>query len=119
MADFGYEKLDAWKLGMDLVANVYVLTKGFPSQEQFGLTSQMRRAAISIPSNIAEGYGRGTKPALANHCRIALGSLFELRTELEIAVRTGVASEESARSLLEDAVRLSRVIDGFIRSLDA
>jgi four helix bundle protein len=119
LAEFGYEKLDAWKHGMELVASVYLATSTFPKSEQFGLTSQLRRAAVSVPANIAEGYGRGTRPMLAHHSRIALGSLFELRTELEIAVRTGIAAGEEIDVLLSQAVRLSRIFDGFIRSMDS
>jgi four helix bundle protein len=119
LAEFGYEKLEAWKLGMELVTGVYLATGRFPKSEQFGLVGQLRRAAVSIPANIAEGYGRGTKPMLVHHSRIALGSLYELRTELEIAVMTGIAPEEETKILLEQAVRLSRILTGFIRSLDS
>ncbi|AIE87864.1 hypothetical protein OP10G_4496 [Fimbriimonas ginsengisoli Gsoil 348] len=102
---------------MDLVEAVYRVTRRFPRDEQFGLTSQLRRSAVSIPANIAEGYGRGSKASLANFCRIAQGSLFELRTELEVALRTEVASAEELKPLQGMAVELSRMLDGFIRSL--
>jgi four helix bundle protein len=114
LAEFGYEKLDVWKLGMDLVTEVYRVTREFPTEERFGLTSQLRRASVSIPANLAEGYGRASKPAFANFARIAQGSLYELRTELEVAVRVGAASREA----LTLAGRLSRMLDGFIRSLE-
>jgi four helix bundle protein len=117
LAEFGYEKLDIWKTGMDLVTEVYRVTKEFPAEERFGLTSQLRRASVSVPANIAEGYGRGSKPAFANFARIAQGSLFELRTELEVAVRIEAASPEALRPLIEQATKLSRMLDGFIRSL--
>jgi four helix bundle protein len=118
LAEFGYEKLDVWKYGMDLVTEIYRVTKSFPSDERFGLTSQLRRASISIPANIAEGYGRGTKPAFANFARIAQGSLFELRTELEAAARIEAATREELSHAIGLAGRLSRMLDGFVRSLD-
>ena len=118
MGEFGYEKLDIWKEGMELVEAVYRLSKSFPPSEPFGLTAQLRRSAISIPSNIAEGSGRGSKPAFVNFARISQGSLFEVRTQLEIAVRIGFVTEEEVAPIMERAVKLSRMIDGFIKSLD-
>ncbi|RYG21796.1 four helix bundle protein [bacterium] len=106
-----------WQHGMELVREVYVVTRHFPREEQFGLTSQLRRAAVSIPANLAEGYGRGSKPAFAQFARISQGSLFEVRTLLEIAVTTQTAQEDQIAPLLERAVTLSRMLDGFVRSL--
>ncbi len=80
-----YKDLVVWQKGMELVSRIYVITKKFPVGEQFGLTSQMQRAAVSIPANIAEGYGRNTKNEYANFLRIARGSLTELETLLLIA----------------------------------
>ena len=102
---------------MELVREIYLLTRRFPREEQFGLTSQLRRAAVSIPANLAEGYGRGSKPSFAQFARISRGSLFEVRTLLEIAATTGTASQNDIDPLLERAVTLSRMLDGFIRSL--
>ncbi|MGV3617149.1 MAG: four helix bundle protein [Fimbriimonas sp.] len=104
---------------MDLVAEVYRVTKCFPAEERFGLTSQLRRASVSIPANIAEGYGRASKPAFANFARIVQGSLYELRTELEVAIRVGVASREALADSITLAGRLSRMLDGFVRSLES
>lgn len=117
LAEFGFEKLAVWKVGMDLVESIYKVTRNFPRDEQFGLTSQVRRAATSIPSNIAEGYGRGSKASLANFMRIARGSLFEVRTQLEIARRIGIISPEELNPIADKAVELSRMLDGFIRSI--
>lgn len=103
---------------MELVELVYRATRTFPREEQFGLTSQIRRSAVSVPANIAEGYGRSSKPHFANFCRIAQGSLYELRTELEVAARTGIAAKEEMQPLMDLAERLSRMLDGFIRSLN-
>ncbi len=117
MGEFGYEKLGVWQKGMDLVTEIYRVTENFPSDERFGLTTQLRRSATSIPSNIAEGFGRGTKPQLANFARISLGSVYELRTELEIAIRTGIAAREELDTAVDLSVELSRMLDGFIRSI--
>lgn len=73
-----YQKLDVWRSGMQLVEACYRLTRGFPADERFGITSQMRRAALSIPSNVAEGHCRRTAGAFLNHISIALGSHAEL-----------------------------------------
>jgi len=75
-----YRDLLVWQKAMDLVVQRYEITKGFPSEEKFGLVSQMRRAAVSIPSNIAEGHGRRSEKEFANHLWIANGSLMELET---------------------------------------
>jgi len=116
---FGYEKLGVWQKGMDLVSEIYKVTTNFPPDERFGLTTQLRRSAVSIPSNIAEGFGRGSNPQLANFERISLGSLYELRTELEIASRTGIAKREELVTAVNLSVELSRMLDGFIRSFAA
>ncbi|UKM63633.1 four helix bundle protein [Flavobacteriaceae bacterium GSB9] len=82
-----HKELDVWKYGMDLVELIYKVTSAFPDDERFGLTSQMRRAAISIPSNIAEGCGRKSDKELIQFLSIALGSVAELETQYLIAVR--------------------------------
>jgi len=91
----GYKDLIAWQKGMDLVVAVYGLTKAFPSDERFGLTAQVRRAAVSIPSNIAEGYSRKGKRDYLRFLEIALGSANEVETQLMAAMRLGFA--DSAR----------------------
>lgn len=88
-----YKDLVVWQKGMELVSRIYLITKRFPSAEQFGLTSQIQRAAVSIPANIAEGYGRNTKNEYANFLRIARGSLTELETLLLIAKQQSYCSE--------------------------
>ena len=86
---YGFEKLEVWKLGMDLVSDVYKIAGKFPDEEKFSLTSQIRRAAISVPLNIAEGSARRSKKEFASFVRIALGSLVEVKTCLEIAKNLG------------------------------
>ncbi|MCX7549348.1 four helix bundle protein [Xanthomarina sp. F2636L] len=82
-----HKELDVWKTAMDLVEEIYSLTSNFPSEERFGLTAQIRRAAVSIPSNIAEGAGRKGDKELVQFVSIAIGSLAELETQYLIAVR--------------------------------
>ncbi len=92
-----HKKLDAWKLSMDLVVDIYQATDRFPSQEKYSLIDQIRRAAISIPSNIAEGAARQTKKEFTNYLHIAQGSLSELNTQIELARRLGFLDDESWR----------------------
>lgn len=113
---FGYEKLEVWRRAMNLVDSIYALTKGFPKDEAYGLASQMRRAAVSIPSNIAEGHGRGSK-YFANSLRQATGSLFELRTQIEIAARQKYISDDDSQTIQAEAVEISRMLDGLHRKI--
>lgn len=99
-----YRDLRVWQAGMDLVVRVYRLTQGFPTHELYGLTSQMRRAAVSIPSNIAEGHTRESSKEYLHHLSIAQGSLAELETQIEIAGRlTYITPDQVAQSLTEVA----------------
>jgi four helix bundle protein len=84
--EYGFYRLEVWKLGMQLVNEVYLITKKFPNEEKFSLTSQIRRAAISVPLNIAEGSAKRTKKDFSSFVRIALGSLMETMTCLEISL---------------------------------
>jgi len=111
-----YRDLAAWKIAMDLVEDVYRLTKDFPADERFGLTAQMRRAAVSIPSNIAEGQGRRSSGAFANHVLIARGSLLELETQIQIANRLGYLPSPSADKVMSRCEELSRVLHGLARA---
>ena len=95
---------------MELVTQIYRLTQSFPREEQYGLTSQMRRAAISVPSNIAEGHARESSKEYLNHLSIVQGSLAELQTQVEIAERLDFVSTEAAEQALELSARLSRQI---------
>jgi four helix bundle protein len=112
-----YKDLVAWRKAMDLVVEVYRLTNGFPECERFGLTNQIRRAAVSVPSNIAEGQGRGMQKAFLLHLRIARGSLQELETQLLIASRLGYSTAEEISFVLALADEVSRVLSGLLRSL--
>jgi four helix bundle protein len=113
----GFEDLEVWRKGMDLVMQVYGLTKPFPSDERYGLTAQLRRAAVSIPSNIAEGRGRFGLRSFLYHLSVATGSLMELETQLRIAARLEYLKPEQARTLLEQLGEVRRLLAGLVRSL--
>ncbi|MGN0854737.1 MAG: four helix bundle protein [Kiritimatiellia bacterium] len=99
----GYKDLIVWQKGMELVEEVYRLIKAFPADERFRLGAQLSRAVVSVPSNIAEGYGRGSSSDYAHFLSIARSSLYEVETQLEIALRLGYLSViESAQSLINE-----------------
>src|SRR5512136_1860465 len=101
MAVKSYTDLMAWQKAVDLVEEVYRVTGHFPKEELYGLTSQMRRAAVSIPSNIAEGQGRNSRGEFCQFLGHAKGSLFELETQVVIAARLGYLSQQEESRLLE------------------
>lgn len=104
-----FKDLETWKVSINLVKIIYSLTSNFPKNEQFGIVNQMRRSAISIPSNIAEGYGRWGKIEYARFCRIAFGSAAELETQILISKELNFAPSEqfvSAEELLKQTQRL-------------
>jgi four helix bundle protein len=112
-----HKKLEAWKQSMDLVIEIYRTTENFPSQEIYGLTNQIRRAAISIPSNIAEGAARQTKKEFTNYLHMAQGSLSELDIQIELASRLGYFDQETFRMLDERLERIDKMITGLIHHL--
>ena len=112
-----YRDLVAWQRGMDLVEAVYRLSAFFPADERFGLTNQIRRAAVSVPSNVAEGQGRGIGGEFAHHLRIANGSRQEVETHALIAVRLGFVTESQAAPVLGLGDEFGRVNAGLLRSV--
>ena len=104
---------------MTLVERCYAATKSFPLDERFGLTSELRRAAVSIPSNVADGACRRTTPVYINHVSIALGSHGELETCIEIAFRLGYLSASSKDDLMQVSDTTGRLLNGLLRSLEA
>jgi len=114
----GHKDLVVWQKAMDLVTTVYKLTKSFPKSEVYGLASQMQRAAVSVPSNIAEGQGLKQTQAYARHLAIANGSLTELETQLEIARRLGYLTAED-EPVIDRAGEVGRMLAGLRRSLQA
>jgi four helix bundle protein len=112
-----YQGLVVWQRAMDLVAEVYVASRSFPREEVYGLTSQLRRAAVSIPSNIAEGEGRGSKKEFVHFLRIAHGSLREVETQLIIAERLAYLEANVLSKLIAIAEETGRLINGLMNSL--
>ena len=112
-----YRDLRVWQEGMDLVEAVYTATLSFPSDERFGLTSQLRRAVVSVPSNIAEGWGRGSTGEYKQFLRYARASLREVETQWLIAGRLGLLSPEAVASLEQRADRLGRQLLALMRAL--
>ncbi len=112
-----YRDLVAWQKAMDLVTTVYQITASFPKEELYGLTSQLRRAAVSVPSNIAEGQGRRGVAEFRHFLRQASGSLMELETQVMIAERLRYLSPESANHVLDRSAEVGRVLNGLINSL--
>lgn len=114
-----FRDLKVWQEGMDLAVACYVLTRPFPRDEAFGMTSQIRRAAASVPATIAEGHGRETRGEFVKFLRIAQGSLKELETHLLLAQRLTMGSAEQTDAALQRADRLGRMIRALLRSLQA
>jgi four helix bundle protein len=112
-----YRDLDAWKLSMKLAEECYRFTEGFPKSEAFGLAAHIRRSAVSIPSNIAEGHSRRSRTAYASFVGIAMGSQAELETQIELARRLGMGQEQDAVRLLESAADVGRVLHGLRSAL--
>jgi four helix bundle protein len=117
MAVRTYRELIAWQKSIELVTAVYEATQSFPKEEIYGLTNQMRRAAVSVPSNIAEGQGRGTPNELLHFLRIAHGSLQELETQLLIAERLSYLNSDKLENLLDQASEVGRLMVGLSKSL--
>ncbi|MEA5507585.1 four helix bundle protein [Halotia wernerae UHCC 0503] len=106
-----------WKRGIQLSVLCYQLTKHFPNSELYGLTSQIRRSAVSVPSNIAEGYGRVSKAEYIRFLQIALGSLRELDTQLIIAKEVGLADPNLFISVMKDVDDLQRIMVSTLQKL--
>lgn len=100
---------------MDLVIDLYQTTNSFPAREMYSLTDQMRRAAISIPSNIAEGAARQTKKEFINYLHMAQGSLSEVDTQIEIAMRLGYLGDQDVKELENKMQRVDKMLSGLIR----
>jgi four helix bundle protein len=112
-----FKELNIWKRSVDLAVKVYQLVQDFPKEEKFGLTSQITRCAVSIGSNIAEGAGRNTDKDFNNFLGIALGSSFELETQLIIATKIGIIDDEKFKSISSEILQVQKMINGFKRKL--
>lgn len=112
-----YRDLDAWRLAMDIVVSIYRITRAFPAAEKFGLVTQLRRAAVSIPSNIAEGHSRLGAAEFRRFVSIARGSVAEVETQITLSVALGFVAADETTSLSLELNRLSRMLFGLYRSL--
>jgi four helix bundle protein len=114
---FGFEKLEVWRKAIEFADVVYTTTRHFPADERFGLTNQMRRAAVSISSNIAEGSGRISRKDFARFVEIATGSLFEVVSQAYIGRNQGFLTDEQFETLYVSAEEQGRMLSGLRRSL--
>lgn len=112
-----HRDLQIWQKSMELVTKVYKEVDSFPGYEKFGLISQLRRSAVSIPANIAEGFGRRSKKEFKRFLNISMGSLFELQTELELSYNLNFLSKETFEHLYEDTREVERMMSSFISTL--
>ena len=114
----GYLGLDVWQKARVLAKDIYLLTRSFPREERFGLVQQMRRAAISILCNIAEGRGRRTRPDYRQFVLVARGSTFELQAQIIIASDIGYVPKPTAKALAKRASEIARRLSGLVRYID-
>ena len=118
MAVQHYRELVAWQVAMDLAEQCYRMTKVFPAEERYGMTTQIRRAASSVPANIAEGQGRQSTKEFLHFLGIARGSLSELETHLLLSQRVELSTPEAVDQLLELSDRVSRLLSGLCKALE-
>ena len=114
---FNFERLDCWHIAVEFADRIYEITSAFPAEERFGITNQMRRAAVSISSNVAEGCSRTSVSDYARFVEIASGSLFEVISQSFIARRRGFLADESFRDIYTQGERLGRMLSGLRSSL--
>jgi len=112
-----YRDLFVWQKSMALVTEVYSITRLFPKEELYGLASQIRRSAVSIPSNIAEGYGRYSTNDYTRFLQIAIGSLYELQTQLEICLNLGYLSKDTFEKIYEQSREIERMLSSLIKKV--
>lgn len=110
----GHRDLIAWQKAMQLAREIYVVTRTFPKDEVYGLTSQLRRAAVSVPSNVAEGHGRTSRKEFHHFVGNARGSLLEVETQLELAIGFGYITEPFAEELLAKSSEVGRLLNGLL-----
>lgn len=117
MENKDYTDLDVWKEARELVSGIYTLVKSFPEDEKYALTNQLKRAAISVPSNIAEGIGRQHKNERIQFLYISRGSLYEIETQLFLALDQSFISEEKLNDILGQITICKKLIQGYINYL--
>ena len=114
-----YRELVVWRKAVDLVSEIYALTKALPESERFGLTSQLRRAAVSVPSVLAEGHARSSTREFMRYVSMSMGSLAEMETQLVIAGNLGFLEESSIASVLGSCSEVGRMLRGLRKSLES
>jgi four helix bundle protein len=114
-----YKDLQVWQKSMEIVLAIYTETRTFPANEQYGLISQLKRAAISIPANIAEGYGRNSSKSYAGFLKIARGSLYEMEIELLIAEKLKFIQAENKLSLFNTIEEVTKMLNSLIRKIES
>ncbi len=112
-----FKELKVWQRSRELVKEAYLLISNFPSDEKFGLSSQLKRAAVSIPSNIAEGAGRNTGQDFSRFLNISLGSAYELETQMMLAFDLNMITEEQLEKIINNISEVQKMIHGLIKSL--
>ena len=112
-----YSQLETWQRAMDLAVAVHGATRSYPKEELYGLVSQTRRSAVSIPGNIAEGQGRGSRREFARFLSVSRGSLSELETQILLAQRFGYLGAEASQTLIGQSRTVGRLLNGLIRSI--
>src|SRR5438876_9132513 len=113
----GYRDLLVWQDSMDLVVAIYRITATFPKEERYSLVDQLRRAAVSVPSNVAEGHGRSRTGDYLRHLSVSVGSLSEVETQVQIARRLEYITEDDQRQLLDSCNAIAKMLGGLLRSL--
>ena len=117
MEEYSYKNLKVYSKAMDFVAHVYALLKQFPKEEQYALCDQLRRAAVSIPSNIAEGMGRMSAKDRAHFVEISYGSLLEVNCQMDVARRLGYITEVEHKTMESESIELAKMLSGLRSSL--
>lgn len=118
MAGQGFKELQVWQKSMDLVVAVYKVAVDLPKEELYGLTSQMKRSAVSIPSNIAEGRGKRSTKDFLRFLNIAYGSSAELETQMLLAERLGFIKKKTGDAIQEQIAEINRMLNGMIQALE-
>jgi four helix bundle protein len=112
-----YRDLLVWQKSIDLVTKIYQATKAFPKEENYGLVLQIRRCAVSVPSNIAEGYGRNSTNDYLRFLQIALGSLFEIQTQAQIALNLGYLDKDDFKEVYDSSREIERMLSSLSRKI--
>lgn len=112
-----FRDLKIWQQSMELVTKIYKVTTDFPETEKYGLVSQLRRCSVSVPANIAEGFGRKSQGDFKRFVNISMGSLFELQTQIEVAKNLEFLSGKQFQTLYDDSREIERMMSSFIRTL--